>query len=306
MRVACVIPVYNGIRSLTALLESFVQQDVKLDLLIVDSGSSDGSAELAKRYAYKFYQIDSSEFNHGATRQFMVDANPEYDLFIFLTQDVYFDSPNALSSLISKFEDASVWAAYGRQLPHTDATLMAQHARLFNYPNKDRFSTLNDIAIRGIKAAFISNSFAAYRRDALNCVGGFPSGVILSEDMFVAAKILIAGGGVFYDANSKCRHSHNYSISTEFSRYFDIGVFHARESWIRDRFGGAGGEGLKYLLSEIKFLGIKNWKLLPACLFRNLFKFLGYKIGMNEKYLPVYLKSHLSMHKNYWKKMDKL
>ena len=113
-----------------------------------------------------------------------------------------------------------------------------------------------DAAELGIKAAFMSNSFAAYRREALMAVGGFPKHVIFAEDMYVAAKMLMAGWKVVYEGSACCRHSHNYTIIEEFRRYFDMGVFHAREPWIRENFGGAGGEGLRYVKSELKYLGL--------------------------------------------------
>ena len=105
---------------------------------------------------------------------------------------------------------------------------------------------------------------------------------------------------VAYAGNVQCRHSHNYSIAEEFERYFDMGVFHAREPWIRQTFGGAGGEGLRYVKSELKFLGLRHWYLWPSALLRNAVKLLGYKLGQQEAKLPVKLKRRLSMYKRYW------
>ena len=85
-----------------------------------------------------------------------------------------------------------------------------------------------------MKTAFNSNSFAAYRRKALKDVGGFPINTILSEDMYVTAKMLLKNWSVAYCADAKVYHSHNYTIWQEFKRYFDIGVFHAKEAWIRN------------------------------------------------------------------------
>ena len=83
----------------------------------------------------------------------------------------------------------------------------------------------------GIKAAFLSNSFAAYRRSALESVGGFPSDTIFGEDTFAAAKMLLNGWKIAYSAEATVYHSHNLTFIEEFRRYFDIGVFHSREKW---------------------------------------------------------------------------
>lgn len=59
--------------------------------------------------------------------------------------------------------------------------------------------------------------------------------------MYFAAKSVLNGYKVAYIAEAMVRHSHNYSLTEEFKRYFDIGVFHADQQWIRNDFGGAGG-----------------------------------------------------------------
>ena len=45
-------------------------------------------------------------------------------------------------------------------------------------------------------------------------------------------------------------HSHNYTFFEEFKRYFDVGVFHEKESWILEEFGQASGEGANYVKSS--------------------------------------------------------
>ncbi|RUR32224.1 glycosyltransferase [Vreelandella nanhaiensis] len=300
LRVACVVPTYNDVLCLTRLLDSLAVQDAEFDLLIVDSSSSDGTTELAKARSPHVVVISSEEFNHGATRQKMVDAYPNYDIYIFLTQDVYLEDKKILNKIKDAFTDPEVAAVCGRQLPHYDANLLAQHARLFNYPDKTQMISKNDISYLGIKAAFISNSFSAYRRCALKHVSGFPEHVILSEDMYVAAKLILADYKLVYLADATCRHSHNYTLIEEFGRYFDIGVFHARESWIQKEFGGVRGEGVKYMMSELKFLGVNNFHLWPFAILRNALKFLAFKLGEYEAYLPISIKRKIGMHKRYW------
>lgn len=305
LRVACVVPTYNGKRDLERLLDSLKIQTATFDLLLVDSSSSDGTQELAKsRYdsgeVKQFLVISSSEFNHGGTRQKMVDDFPEYDVYVFLTQDAVLEDKQALGKILQPFSDLQVGAVCGRQLPHHDASLLAQHARFFNYPASSQVKSQIDIPALGIKAAFMSNSFAAYRKDALVAVGGFPNHVIFAEDMFVAAKMLLADFKVVYAGQAVCRHSHNYALMEEFRRYFDMGVFHAREPWIREEFGGAGGEGVKYVKSELKFLGVKHLYLWPTAIIRNAVKLFGYKLGQKEARLPLTLKKKIGMYKGYW------
>lgn len=300
MRIACIIPTYNGRSELERLLNSLREQIAQFDTIIVDSSSTDGTQELARERSNNLTVISSSEFNHGGTRQQMVNASPHYDFYVFLTQDAYLEDPWAITRIIEPFFDPAVGAVCGRQLPHADANLYAQHARSFSYPDGIEIKTLADVPSMGIKTAFMSNSFAAYRSEALKAVGGFPGHVIFAEDMFVAAKMLLDGWKVAYAGNAWCRHSHNYSMIQEFERYFDMGVFHAREPWIRQQFGGAGGEGMRYVKSELKFLGFYRFYIWPNALLHSAVKLLAYKLGQNESKLPIALKKKLGMHKSYW------
>lgn len=300
LRVACIVPTYNAGDDLVALFSSLDMQLAKFDLFAVDSTSCDNSFAIAKERCNNAICVPSKDFNHGGTRQMMVALNPGYDVYVFLTQDAILADRTSLDKILKPFSDPTVGAVCGRQLPHLDATPLAQHARIFNYPGESRTKSIDDARTLGIKTAFMSNSFAAYRAEALRQVGGFPTHVIFGEDMYVAAKMLLAGWRVAYAGDALCRHSHNYSVVEEFRRYFDMGVLHAREPWIRAKFGGARGEGVRYVRSELAFLGVGRLHLWPTSLFRNACKLLGYKIGRMERCLPVPLKRKLSMHRRYW------
>lgn len=299
-KIACIIPTYNGKDDLQRLLNSLENQTQPFDLFIVDSSSRDGTLEVANAQCKNVLSIPSQDFNHGGTRQLMIERNPSYDIYVFLTQDAYLEDPQAIQKITSPFIDETVAAVCGRQLPHLDATPLAQHAREFNYPAQTRIKSLADAAQLGIKTAFMSNSFAAYRREALVEVNGFPNHVIFAEDMYTTAKMLIAGWKVAYQGDACCRHSHNYTLAEEFRRYFDMGVFHAREPWIRSTFGGAGGEGMSYVKSELRYLGFSRIYLWPIAVFRNACKLLAYKIGQKESQLSIRLKKKIGMYKRYW------
>lgn len=300
IRVTLIIPTRNGEEDLARLLESVAEQTRRCDVFVVDSSSSDRTADVASANGAIVSVIPVSEFNHGGTRQKMVVANPDYDVYVFMTQDAYLADCYAVERLIAPFSDEDVGVVCGRQLPHDGANPLAEHARLFNYPAASRIKSMEDAPALGIKTPFISNSFAAYRREALLGVGGFPTNVILSEDMCVAARMLLAGWKVAYAGDARCHHSHNYTLLQEFRRYFDQGVFHAREPWIRSSFGSAGGEGLRYAKSELRFLGFRRLYLWPSSLLRNAAKLLGYKLGQQEARLPLGLKKWLSMHRRFW------
>ena len=131
-------------------------------------------------------------------------------------------------------------------------------------------------------------------------VGGFPNDTILSEDMYVAAKMLMAGWKISYVSSAKVYHSHDYSVIDEFKRYFDIGVFHERESWIREKFGQAEGEGGRFVLNEVKYLYESSPMLIPSMIVRDGMKYLGYRLGLKERFIPRAIKKRFSMNPRFW------
>ncbi|MEI6269953.1 MAG: glycosyltransferase [Methylococcaceae bacterium] len=301
IKVGLIVPTLNAGSLWESWLKAFEQQTRKLDcLLVMDSSSSDDTVDLARAQGFEVEVISKSAFNHGGTRQFGVDKLAAMDLIVFLTQDALLASPNAIECLLAAFADERVGAAYGRQLPHSNAKPIAAHARLFNYPAESRFRSLEDRTRFGIKTVFISNSFAAYRRSALMQVGGFPVNTIMNEDTYVAGKMLVAGWKIAYCADAQVFHSHNYSFLDEFKRYFDIGVFHAHTLWLQQTFGGASGEGLRFVISEIRYLLKHAPWLIPSAALRTGLKWLGYQMGSLNRRLPQALRRGLSLHKTYW------
>lgn len=269
-------------------------------LVVIDSSSDDDTATLARNAGAEVISIDRQTFNHGGTRNRLLHELGNCDVVIFMTQDAFISDPAALTTLGQSFDAADVGAAFGRQLAHRDATPIAAHARLFNYPANSRVVSQADIPSLGIKTAFLSNSFAAYRRQALIDAGGFPNHVILSEDMMAGARLLKRGWKLAYNAQACVYHSHNYSVREEFKRYFDIGAFHAQEAWLIEWLGSAEGEGLRFIRSETSYLLKHAPFALPSALLRAFAKYAGYRLGRCEKQLPTHIKKRLSMHAQFW------
>lgn len=299
-----IIPTYNPGPNFIEWIKALEEQTAVPDsIIVIDSSSTDQTAELARNAGFQVEIIPQECFGHARTRNQALELiSPDIDIVVFLTQDAILADSHSLEKLVGCFKNEKVGTAYGRQLPSADASPLAAHARLFNYPEQGNIKSWDDREFLGLKAAFTSNSFAAHRLQALVEVGGFPENVIVSEDTFVSAKMLKAGWLNQYCAEACVFHSHNYSYIQEFSRYFDIGVFHARQQWIRQFFGHAEGEGKRFVVSEITYLWGKFIFLIPSALLRTVFKYLGFRLGLCEERLPNKLKKWLSMQKHYWLK----
>lgn len=301
MRANVYIPTLNGGKQFIASLGALAKQNAPTaQRVVIDSGSTDGTVEAARACGFEVMGLGDTGFDHGGTRQLAVDTYPQADIYIFLTQDAIPADESALANIIRAFDDPQIGMAYGRQLPHKGATLMEAHARLFNYPPQSQVRGLSDADTFGIKTISCSNSFAAYRRSAFEGVGGFPRGTIMGEDVIVAGKLLLDGWKMAYVGDACVYHSHAYSLREEFERYFDIGVFHSNNQWIFESFGRAYGEGVRYAKSEIRYVMRRNPWLLPRVCCSFIAKWVGYRLGLSYRSLPIGLRKTFSMYKAYW------
>ena len=322
-RAALIVPTFNAgkqwadfilalkSQSLSSEIDTSIKAPFGMDVTIIDSSSSDETAVLARAAGFEVLVIDKQSFDHGGTRQFAFEhifrkskKGLAYQWVVFMTQDAVLSDPCSLTQLLSGFKNKQVGACYGRQLPHPAASLLSAHARRFNYPEVSSLKSMDDKESPGIKTAFCSNSFAAYRVDVLAQIGGFPKRVILGEDMWVAARMLQQGYSVAYVSEACVYHSHNYTYLEDFRRYFDTGVFHAEESWILKTFGVPTGEGKRYVLSELGLLKNLPWMQRVELLFeisvRTVLKFLGYHLGKQHAHIPMLLKRRMGLFKVYW------
>lgn len=300
-KVSIIIPTFNAESFLEELLESLKTQSINAyELIIIDSSSSDKTVAIAQKYTEYVVLIPQDEFDHGGTRA-MAAQRASGDIILFLTQDALPVDEFSIENIVKVFDDSSIAGAYGRQISYKHTNLFGKHLREFNYPMDSIVRTKNDIEQYGIKTAQLSNSFAAYRKSVLLECGNFKSNLILGEDVYMGAKMILADYKLIYVADALVYHSHSYTILQEFKRYFDIGVFHKSESWILERFGRAESEGMKYIKSERNYLLEHGaWYLLPAFILRNLMKYIGYKVGQRYKSLPLFLLKEISMHKHWW------
>ena len=283
-KVAIVIPTCNAGREFVRLLAEIAQQSLSIAYkLVIDSSSTDGTVEAARKYGWQVRCIPRAEFSHGGTRQMAVELLPEdIEIVVFLTQDVRLPDRYSLEKLLGAFVDdreAQVAAAYGRQVPHEGASIYAAVDREFNYPAVSRTKSMADSRELGIKTTFLSDSFAAYRVQDLLKIGGFPK-INICEDMYVAGKLLLAGKRIAYVAEAIARHSHEPKLKDMWCRYREMGRFQKENPWIGESFGRAGGEGrrlVRYQLGRIyKEKGIAGVLKLLAF---DIVKFAAYKLG---------------------------
>ncbi|MFD0716737.1 glycosyltransferase family 2 protein [Paenibacillus sp. GCM10027626] len=303
-RISVIIPTYNAGSELQQLIRKLWWQSVPpYEIVIVDSSSKDGSAQLAEREGARVLSIPQSEFDHGGTRNFAAGM-ARGDVLVFMTQDAIPDNDELLKELTAPLYIEETACVYARQLARDEATVLEQLARLYNYPPESQVKEQADIPQLGLKTFFCSNVCSAVRKEMFVDSGRFPEPVIFNEDLFFAAACVLRGYKIVYAADARVIHSHDYTLKQQFKRFFDNGVSMRRHDWIY-QYAAVGGEGLKMVRMMLKELARKGqWLLVPKLIAESAAKFLGYQLGKRYNKLPRALCVRFSMHRKIWDKLD--
>ena len=310
-----VIPVFYPDRRFLDILEILAEQTVPLRRIHIINTEKEGLDRLLAQYGMteasllKHYpmlsvtHISRDEFDHGSTRNQGISYCEGADFVLMMTQDAMPESDDLVELLAAGLmEHEDMAAAYARQIPNRNATAAESYSRLFNYPEESGIKTEKDKEQLGIKTYFCSNVCAMYRLEALHALGGFPEPMIFNEDMVFAGYAMKAGWSIYYCAEARVYHSHDYSPLQQFHRNFDLGVSQHDHPEV---FGGiqSEGEGVKYVKAVLLYLRKQNARReIPAFLAGCVFRFAGYRLGRIYSVLPGKLVAALSSNKAYWKK----
>ena len=296
-----VIPTWNGGARFERLLEVLADQELEggFELIVIDSGSTDGTAEAARRAGARVIDIPQSEFGHGRTRNQAIAAS-DGERIALLTQDAIPMDREYLANLFGALDDESVDGAYARQFPLPDCDpLIAERLRLWSASRDTpviqefvpgdaeasvaKFEELPPIE-RYLACAY-DNVASCLRRSTWE---RFPYPErSFGEDVAWAREVLRAGGRIVFEPGARVEHSHNLELKREFKRiYCDhrnlIALFglHNVPTW------GDVWRGWKYqrnfyreLLNGLELPTLTRWRWrlvsIPHALFETAAQFLG-------------------------------
>jgi D-arabinose 1-dehydrogenase-like Zn-dependent alcohol dehydrogenase/glycosyltransferase involved in cell wall biosynthesis len=213
-----VVRTLNEERHLGRLLESIKQQTYKAwEIILVDSGSTDSTLEIARRHTPRIYHIPSEEFTFGRSLNLGCShASGRY--LAFASAHVYPLNNTWLSNLIRPFEDPYIGMVYGRQRG-------MESSRISEERDLERvFGSTSKILI---DEPFGNNGNAAIRKD-LWLDQPFDETLTGLEDIDWARKIQQKEYRVYYAADSAVYHIHEESLRQVYRRMFREGVGYRR------------------------------------------------------------------------------
>jgi len=207
--ISIVIRAYNEERYLKRLLEGISQQTVKdVEIILVDSGSTDGTIAIAESFGAKIVHIPSAEFTFGRSLNFGVrEATREF--IVIASAHVYPVYPDWLETMLRPFQDESVALAYGKQCGY-EGSKYSEH-QIFQqwYP---------DASSMDQATAFCNNANAAIRKSLWE---QHPYDETLTglEDLEWGKWAKGQGYKIAYVAEAEIVHIHNETPRGVYNRY---------------------------------------------------------------------------------------
>jgi rhamnosyltransferase len=275
--VSVVIPTKDGGQDFVRLARhlALMRERYGVDTLVIDSGSTDGTPEVAEREGHRVHRIDLAEFGHGRTRNLGVRMT-EGEVVSFMTQDVLPCTPDWPLAFAGALADPCVAGAYGRQVPR-DATTMEMFFVAINYPAEPlRFDPQPGGHHPRPGRVLFSNAFSAVRRDVALEIQ-FLDDVPVSEDQSWAHQALAAGYSVLYEPQAEALHAHRYTLRGLFRRTYLAG--RALRMVGLDR-GASLPESVGFLAGEIAyFVRQGHSHRLPELLMYEFTRWAGFQVG---------------------------
>ncbi|MFD2999145.1 glycosyltransferase family 2 protein [Pontibacter toksunensis] len=224
--ISVVIPVKNGDSWLDKVIPAILSQSLahKIEIIVVDSGSTDNTLAILTNFPIKLVQIPSSEFNHGTTRNLGVQ-NAIGEFVVMTVQDAEPIDNLWLENLLDGFTDNTVAAVCGQQIvPHDLDKNPVKWFRPVSPPSIKKvlfrdFSEFDELPAEEKRhVCGLDNVTTMYRRELLL---KFPfKHVSFAEDMLWAYEILKAGYSIVYNTNARVNHYHLEEPEFAFKRSF--------------------------------------------------------------------------------------
>jgi glycosyltransferase involved in cell wall biosynthesis len=204
-----IVRCYNEEQHIGRLLSGIMQQTVKnVEIIIVDSGSTDASLSIASRYPTRVVYIDPEEFSFG--RALNVGCKAATGKYIVnVSAHVYPLYNDWLERLLAPFDDPLIALVYGKQRGN-EITKFSEH-QIFSKLFPDRSNLKSD-------HPFCNNANAAIRHDLWEQI---PYNEYLTglEDLDWAKQVIDKGYYITYAADAEIIHVHNETFLKIFNRY---------------------------------------------------------------------------------------
>jgi len=236
MRASVVVLTFNAAERIDQVLTAVLRQesDFAWELLVIDSGSRDGTLATVRRHAeahaerVRLHEIPNEEFGHGSTRN-LAASLARGEFVLYLTHDAVPAHKRWLASMLHPFEISDrVACVYGKQIPWPRCvpTVKRDVMNCFRGFGPDNAISVHEKDGLSVHPAhpsvpiFFSDVNSAVRRSIL--LGPIPyRDLPYAEDQAFGQDVLDAGYLKVYTPLGAVFHSHNYSPLAYYRRMYD-------------------------------------------------------------------------------------
>lgn len=209
MSCSLIIRAYNESQHLGRLLEGVRQQTIKdVEIILVDSGSTDATVSIAESFGAKVVHIPPAEFTFGRSLNFGVRAATR-DLIVIASAHVYPVYPDWLETLLHPFQDEQVALTYGKQRGYEGSKYSEYQIFHQWYPDTSQADQVT---------AFCNNANAAIRK-SLWVSHPYDETLTGLEDLEWGKWAKGQGHKIAYVAEAEIVHIHNETPRGVYNRY---------------------------------------------------------------------------------------
>lgn len=282
MTIDIICPLYNAENDIEGLHQSLMmQKNVQINQIkYILTESKDNTENKLNELKIKFTKIRKEEFSHSLTRE-KAAFESNADIVVFITQDVKIKRDDWLYYLTKDIAEGIVDACYSRQL--CDNNTIEKYTRECNYPGTSKIVSKDDVEKLGLKTFFFSDASSAIKRETFVKLNGYDNkNLVISEDMYIAYKLIMNGYKIKYCAESEVVHSHKFTFKQLYKRYYDTGIFFKQNSYLnKHKVNQAGGGMALYILKRA--IQDKNGAVLVEFIPNMAARFIGMKMGKFAK-----------------------
>ncbi len=288
IKASVIINTRNEEANIGVCLDTVFRQQLEdqFEVVVVDSGSTDRTLEIAKKYPIHLCQTLPEEFSWGRNRNVGAKA-AQGRYLVYLGADALPTNERWLSNLLRGFDLPDVAGTYGRQIPRDRAYPMEKFYLYYTYGPQRRIQARTSGSLN-MDTTWFSNVCSAIRRDVWEAYP-FSDTVLFGEDQEWSLRVLLEGYKLVYEPEAAVIHSHNYSLVNALRRYFNSGI----SSY--DSYMPASDpsplffltRGFRYLTAELVFLLTRGYILwAPYAALYEAVKFMGLMLGRYHRHLP--------------------
>lgn len=204
-----VIRAYNEARHIARLLEGIRHQTYpNLEIILVDSGSTDDTIAIASSYGAKIVRIPADEFTFGRSLNLGINK-AQGEWIVIASAHVYPVYPDWVERLVSPFSEARIGLTYGKQRGNEDSHF--SEAQIFTqwYP---------DQSCSNQPHPFCNNANAAIRRTLWE-KHAYDETLTGLEDLEWAKWAMEQGYAIAYVAEAEVIHVHHENPRSVYNRY---------------------------------------------------------------------------------------